>query len=126
MATEITLQIYTPERTVMNRRVYRVVLPYGRVNLTVMDGRAPTSLVLPAGKIDILAANHQIEASYFIDGGVVDIAENLCKLSTRHIIKTTAITKAQAEEYKQNEPQNEAFYNMIINTLKTTEADDEM
>lgn len=101
----------------MNRKVYRVVLPYGRVNLTVIDDRAPTSLVLHAGKLEILSDDNHVESAYFIDGGVVDIAQNVCTLSTGHLIKTTAITPEQATAYRQNEPQNAAFYAMIEEAL---------
>ncbi|MBP5353035.1 MAG: hypothetical protein J6Y91_04650 [Alphaproteobacteria bacterium] len=121
MAQDIMLKIYTPERTFFNRAVHRVVLPYGRLNLTAMIDRAPLSLALPTGRIDILDAANNIESSYFVDGGVVDFAENVCKISTRHIIKTTAITLAQAQEKLQEEPQNADFYKMIITEISGAE-----
>lgn len=117
MSDDITLKIYTPERTFMNKKIHRVVLPYGRVNLTIIKDRAPTSLVLPAGKLDILDKNNNIESSYFIDGGVVDVAEDICTISVRHIIKTTAINIEQAKQKQHDEPQNKDFYLMIIDFL---------
>ena len=117
MSDDITLKIFTPERTFMNKKVHRVVLPYGRVNLTIIKDRAPTSLVLNQGKMDILDENNGIEASYFIDGSVVDVAEDVCTISTGHIIKTTSITAEQAKQKCSNEPQNSKFYAMIAEFL---------
>lgn len=120
MSEDITLKIFTPERTFMNKKVHRVVLPYGHVNLTIIKDRAPTSLVLKAGKLDILNDNNDVEASYFIDGGVVDVAKDVCTISVRHIVKTTAITAEQAKQKQQEEPQNAEFYAMIAEFLLVT------
>lgn len=54
MVQNVTLKIFTPEKTVYDKKVYRVVLPYSNTNLTVLEDRAPTSLVLHAGLMQIL------------------------------------------------------------------------
>ena len=51
---DISLKIFTPERTALNKKVYRVVLPYGKTNLTLIDERAPTSLLLNKCILQIL------------------------------------------------------------------------
>ena len=86
MAQNVNLIIYTPEKTALERKVYRVVLPYGNTNLTVLEERAPTSLVLHAGVLQILKEDDSVEAAYFIDSGVADIADNVCKISTAHLL----------------------------------------
>ena len=117
MAENVTLKIWTPERTAMNRKVYRVVLPYGQTNLTVIEDRAPTSLVIKAGVMQILDENDNIKDWYFIDSGVADIAGNVCKISTRHLLEHTQIDAAQAAELQAAEPENAEFYGMIIHYL---------
>ena len=82
--SDISLKIFTPERTALNKKVYRVVLPYGKTNLTLIDERAPTSLLLNKGTLQILDTDNQPTATYFIDGGVVDVANTCVKF--RHCI----------------------------------------
>ena len=79
MAENVTLKIWTPERTAFNRKGYRVVLPYGTTNLTVVEDRAPTSLVIHAGVLQILDESDAVKEWYFVDSGVADIANNECK-----------------------------------------------
>ena len=105
---DISLKIFTPERTALNKKVYRVVLPYGKTNLTLIDERAPTSLLLNKGIMQILETDNKVTATYFIDGGVVDVAENICKISTLHLIAESAITaeKAAAASGKNARPRS--------------------
>ena len=113
MAESIRLQIFTPEKTALDKAVCRVVLPYGKINLTIIPERAPTSLVLHAGPVKILDAQNQLSDLYFIDGGVADVAQNLCKISVRHLIRRQDISAQQAAELQKEKPQNAAFYKMI-------------
>ena len=117
MAENVTLKIWTPERTAMNRKVYRVVLPYGTTNLTVIDDRAPTSLVINAGVMQILEEQDNIKDWYFIDNGVADIADNVCQISTRHLIEHSHITAEEALKLKEEEPENTVFYETIHRCL---------
>ena len=121
MTENVLLQIFTPEKTFLNKKVYRVVLPYGKTNLTMIEDRAPTSLVLHSGVLQILDENDQVVESYFIDGGVVDFADNVCKISTLHIIKKSHIDIAQAQEMIEKEPFNASYYEMIAHYLQSFE-----
>ncbi|MDO4162246.1 MAG: hypothetical protein Q4D80_04500 [Pseudomonadota bacterium] len=116
---DISLKIFTPEKTALNKKVYRVVLPFGKTNLTLIDERAPTSLLLNKGTLQILDHANQVEATYFIDGGVVDAADNICKISTLHLIAEADITEEKAVALKEAEPHNAAFYQMIEDYFKT-------
>lgn len=118
MSQNVTLTIFTPEKTALNRKVYRVVLPYGNTNLTILEDRAPTSLVLHAGLLQILREDNSVEKAYFIDKGVADIADNECRISTNHLISCDNISLEEATELASNEPQNTEFYEMIVNALK--------
>ena len=118
MAENVTLKIWTPERTVMNKKVYRVVLPYGTKNLTVIEDRAPTSLVISAGVLQILDEQDNVVARYFIDNGVADIADNVCKISTRHFVEYSHIDADKAAQLKESEPENAVFYDMISHYLE--------
>lgn len=113
MTESIRLKIFTPEKTALDKMVYRVVLPYGKINLTIIPERAPTSLVLHTGPLKILDEKNRVAALYFIDGGVADVAQNLCKISVRHIIRRQDISIEKAAELQREEPQNAAFYKMI-------------
>lgn len=118
MAENITLKVWTPEKTAINRKVYRVVLPYGTTDITIIDDRAPTSLVLHDGAMHILNEDNSIADTYFLDDGVVDVADNVCKISTRHIIHRSKISIEHARELLVKEPQNASYYETIINYLE--------
>lgn len=119
MAQNVTLKIFTPEKTALERKVYRVALPYGNTNLTVLEERAPTSLVLHAGLLQILREDDSVEDVYFIDRGVADIADDVCQISTSHFIHYDKINSDEAKELAEKEPQNAEFYNMIANEAET-------
>ena len=118
MAESLTLKIYTPEKTALNTKAYRVQLPYGKINLTVLQDRAPTSLVIHAGVLQILEPDDSIKAWYFIDSGVADIAQDTCQISTRHLIEHSHIDTEKALQLAESEPENAVFYNMIANYLQ--------
>ena len=118
MAANITLKIFTPEKTALTRQVYRVVLPYGKTDLTIIEDRAPTSLILHDGAMHILNEDDSIADTYFLDDGVVDVADNICKISTRHIIHRSKISIERARELAAEEPQNASYYEAIINYLE--------
>ena len=117
MAEKVTLKIWTPERTAFNRKIYRVVLPYGTTNLTVVEDRAPTSLVIHAGVLQILDESDAVKEWYFVDSGVADIADNECKISTKHFLEHSQIDAQKALELKEHEPENAVFYDMIAQYL---------
>ena len=118
MAEKITLKIFTPEKEFLTRKVYRVVLPYGNTGLTIIEDRAPTSLVLHDGAMHILNEDDSIADTYFLDDGVVDVAENVCKISARHIIHKSKVNLERARELLNDEPQNASYYEAIINYLE--------
>ena len=122
MAENVTLKIWTPERTVMNKKVYRVVLPYSDKNLTVLENRAPTSLVINAGVLQILDENEKVKEWYFVDNGVADIADNVCQISTRHFIEHSRITADEALKLRDAEPENAVFYETIHHYLTAFES----
>lgn len=114
MSDEITLDIYTPDKKSIHKTVNGVVLPYGKVNLTIISNRAPTSLLLHQGLLKIIDENKKVTETFFIDGGVVDVADNICKISTFRIINVKDIDKEKAIALKEKENHNQNFYQMII------------
>lgn len=114
MSDKITLDIYTPDKKSIHKTVNSVVLPYGKVNLTIINNRAPTSLLLHQGLLKILDESQKTIETYFIDGGVVDVANNICKISTFRIINVNDIDKEKAMALKEKENHNQNFYQLII------------
>ena len=122
MAKKIGLKIYTPEKLAFDKEIYRVVLPDGRLNLTVIEDRAPTSLILEAGVLQILDEADNVAEQYFVDTGVVDVAENICTISTLHLIKTDKISAEKANALVAEEPQSAKFYEMIEKYFQNSES----
>lgn len=121
MAENVLLKVFTPEKTFLEKKVYRVVLPYGKTNLTIVEDRAPTSLVLNSGLMQILNEQDEVVQSYFVNGGVVDFADNICKISTLQAIEKNGIDVSRAQELMEKEPFNTPFYEMIISYLEAFE-----
>ena len=119
MPENISLKIYTPDRTAFDKKVYRVVLPYGKVNLTIIEGRAPTSMVFNAGVLKILDSDNKVSNYYFIDDGIADIANNECRISTTRFIEHSQIDINSALEWKEKEAHSADFYQMVIDYLNT-------
>lgn len=118
MAENITLKIWTPERTAFNQKVYRVVLPTGATTLTVIEDRAPTSMMIYAGVMQILNPDDSVKDWYFIDKGIADVAQNTCQISTTHLLHHSQINIDKALELKEKEPENAVFYSMIAHYLQ--------
>lgn len=114
MAKDISLKIYTPEKLAVDKSVYRVVLPDGVQNLTIIKDRAPTSLILVAGVLKILDEHDSVVESYFVDGGVADVALNECKISTLHLIALDKISESEARSKMESEPESSGYYGMIV------------
>ena len=121
MAEKIGLKIYTPEKLALDKSVERVLLPDGRLNLTIIADRAPTSLVLEAGVLQILDNSGKVEEKYFVDTGVADVVANTCTISTLHLLKIDKINRDMALEMITKEPQAENFYKMIAGYFENYE-----
>lgn len=115
MAKNITLTIYMPEKRVLEKQVYRVVLPYADKTLTVIEDRAPTLLALDMGIIKILNENDEVIDEYFVADGAVDIKENTCTILTESAFAKKDLSLEKAQELY-NEFHN-PFYEWLINYL---------
>jgi F0F1-type ATP synthase epsilon subunit len=98
MSTPIKLKIYMPERVVVEKDVYRVVLPNNGSMLTVIEGRTPTLLALDRGLLRILDENNQVIEEYFVSTGAADIKNDTCTVLTEAAINRKDITLEQAKE----------------------------
>ena len=120
MATDsITLKISTPSAIFRNEEVYRVVIPAAHGNLTILKGRAPTSIFFNRGLILVLDRNDKYIEKYFTKEGVADIKDNICHISTEDIIPFNEITLQQAQEKLASSKHQDSikFYRMVINVL---------
>ncbi len=116
MALDIALKIYIPEKLMLDKKVYRVVLPTVGKTLTVVKDRAPTLMVVDMGLVQILdESNHAIE-EYYVSGGVADIKEDTCSILTEAVINRKEVDLAKAKELY-DEFAN-PFYEWLIEILK--------
>lgn len=115
MAKNITLTVFIPEKRVLEKQVYRVVLPCNGKTLTVIEGRAPTLLSLDMGIIEILDESFNICEEYYVANGAVDIHDNTCTILTESIFNKEELTLAKAQELY--EEFHNPFYEWLINYL---------
>lgn len=71
---DILLIIYTPERTLLERRVSKVSLPGSKGRFMVLNDHAPLISSLEKGSIMFMSAG--VEESVEIENGFVEIAFN--------------------------------------------------
>lgn len=71
---DILLIIYTPERTLLERRVSKVSLPGSKGRFMVLKNHAPLISSLEKGSIMFMSAG--VEESVEIENGFVEIAFN--------------------------------------------------
>lgn len=71
---DILLIIYTPERTLLERRVSKVSLPGSKGRFMVLKDHAPLISSLEKGSIMFMSAG--VEESVEIENGFVEIAFN--------------------------------------------------
>lgn len=71
---DILLIIYTPERTLLERRVSKVSLPGSKGRFMVLKDHAPLISSLEKGRIMFMSAG--VEESVDIETGFVEIAYN--------------------------------------------------
>jgi len=98
MAKDVKLIIYMPERRVVEKDVYRVVLPTDGKTLTVIKDRAPTLLALDMGIIKILDESNEVVEEYFVADGAVDIKNNTCTILTESAINRQELNLEKARE----------------------------
>ena len=116
MANNIKLIIYMPEKRVLEKQVYRVVLPCNDKTLTVIEDRAPTLLPLNMGIIKILDEDNHVTEEYFIADGAVDIKENTCTILTESALNRRDVTLDYAHELYDEFPN--PFYQWLVEFME--------
>lgn len=104
MALDIALKIYIPEKLIIDKKVYRVVLPYKGNTLTVIKGRAPTLLPLEMGAVKILDESNKTVEEYYISGGAADIKEDTCTILTEAAFEKSSLDLAQVKALNEEFP----------------------
>ncbi len=115
MALDIALKIYIPEKLVVEKNAYRVVLPTEGKTLTVIKGRAPTLMVVDMGVVQILDESDRVVEEYYVSGGAADIKEDTCTVLTEAAINSKEIDLAQAQAVYDNFAN--PFYKWLIEEL---------
>lgn len=108
--------VYNPEKA------DKIVLPAEKGPLTVISGRAPTSLMLRRGVIRLLDKDNQPLKHYFIKSGVADVAEDICAVSAEVIDAYTDMSKELAAEKRDaaKTREDKDYYQMIFDEISLT------
>ncbi len=97
-----------PEKIVLNKDVYRVVLFFFLKTLTVIEKRAPTLLPLDMGVMQILDANNNVAEEFFVADGAVDIKNDTCTILTECALDQADMSLEKAQEL------NNEFHNYFF------------
>ena len=96
----IRLKIVLPHKMLPVEEAERIIIPAVKGNLTVLIGRAPTTLLLTNGVLDVLNEDNETVEKYFIQGGVANVAADECEIVTQKAINAKDITKEEAQSLK--------------------------
>lgn len=106
----IALTILLPDKIYTTEKADKVILPYDKGNLTVINQRAPTVMLLNNGLIQCLNEKNEITKMWYINSGMADIANNICRIATERIIDLQKETKEQIlQKAKESKFYQEAF-----------------
>ena len=117
--TEVTLKLSKPNMVYNPEKAEKIVLPAEKGMLTVLSGRAPTSLLLRRGVIRLLDnANHPLK-HYFVKNGVADIAQDVCSVSAELIDAYSDLSVEFATQKKEQAQTQEDkdYYQMMIDEI---------
>lgn len=104
MAKDIELKIYMPEKIVLDKKVYRVVLPYNDKTITVLKDRAPTLISLDMGIIQILDEAYNVVDEWFVADGMADIKNDTCIILTEACFDKKELNYQKVKELNKEQP----------------------
>ena len=117
MSLDISLKIYMPEKVALEKKVYRVVLPYNNGDtITVGKGRAPSIITMEKGEIKILDEKDEIVQEFYFSGGIADVKNDECSILTEGIFDKKDLDKEKVLELYQNFPN--PFYRWLVEQYK--------
>ncbi len=117
MSLDISLRIYMPEKMALEKKVYRVVLPYdGGKTITIGKGRAPSIISLEMGKIKVLNEKDEIVDEFYFSGGVADVKKDECSILTEGVFDKKDLNKEKVQEMYKDFPN--PFYKWLAEQYK--------
>ncbi|MDO5386925.1 MAG: hypothetical protein Q4F75_06595 [Pseudomonadota bacterium] len=120
--TDVTLKLSKPYMVYNPEKADKIVLPAEKGPLTVISGRAPTSLMLRRGVIRLLDKDNQPLKHYFVKSGVADVAGDVCAVSAEIIDAYTDMSKELAAEKRDaaKTQEDKDYYQMIFDEISLT------
>lgn len=121
MSKEILFRISRPYKIYNTEKVFAVVIPAAKGDITILPDRAPTMFLLRDGIVQILDPQMKPIDKYFIKGGLADVARNRCAISSEKVFSTDTITveKATLKRDAAIHVEDKAFYQMVIDKLQS-------
>lgn len=113
MANKVKLTIEMPSAVMPSMEADGVIIPAVDGDITILSERAPSVFALNYGLVQLLDANMKPTAKYYVSAGVADVAQGVVKLMTGQVLKSDAITKAEAEA----KAKDDVFYQMIVDRM---------
>lgn len=121
MAKDILFRISRPYKVFSTKKVSAVLIPAVNGNITILPDRAPSMFLLQNGIVELLDNNLKPVEQYYIKGGLADVARNRCAISSEKVVSVDNINLEKAEFKKEQaiHAEDKAYYQMIIDKLKT-------
>ena len=93
------LELVTPEKILLDRRVAAVTLPASEGVMQVLPGHAPLILALRPGVVEITDGTGKVAAErFFVEGGFAEISQDMCVLLLENAVIVENIDRTSVAE----------------------------
>ncbi|MGH7154050.1 MAG: ATP synthase F1 subunit epsilon [Acetobacteraceae bacterium] len=92
----VALEIVSPEKLLLSRRVDMVVIPASEGDMGVLEGHTPMIVLLRGGVIT-LYENEQITDRLFVAGGFAEVTPERCTVLANESVPLTELKRTEGE-----------------------------
>jgi len=92
----VNLEIVSPERLLLSRRVDMVVIPASEGDMGVLEGHAP-AIVMLRGGIIALYEGEQITDQMYVAGGFAEVTPERCTVLASEVLAPSDLSRAEGD-----------------------------
>jgi F-type H+-transporting ATPase subunit epsilon len=92
----VSLEIVSPERLLLSRRVDMVVIPGSEGDMGVLEGHAP-AIVMLRGGIIALYEGEQVTDQMYVAGGFAEVTPERCTVLANEVLIAADLSREEGE-----------------------------
>ena len=92
----VSLEIVSPERLLLSRRVDMVVIPASEGDMGVLEGHSPMIVMLRGGVI-ALYEDERVTDQMYVAGGFAEVTPERCTVLANEVLAATDLSRQEGE-----------------------------